>query len=58
METTRQNVRRGSVVLLGCEHGATVACQKSGIPDLIPQPDWDEYHFLFGIIPFLLIVRR
>jgi len=24
------------------------------IPDLIPQPDWDKYHF-FGMIPYLIL---
>jgi hypothetical protein len=30
---------------------ATVACQKSVvfIPLLIPQPDWDKYHFFSGL---------
>ena len=28
------------------------------LPDLIPQPDWDKYHFLLGIVPYLILRVR
>ena len=25
------------------------------IPVLIPQPDWDKYHFFLGLIPYFIL---
>ena len=50
---TFQHLSKGSMhrphqalLFFSAERGATVACQKVVfIPDLIPQPDWDKYHY-------------